>query len=596
MLQHLINDYAWSFALFAGALIALAGAGLIGFLAYRRLHEQKLFLDTAVGNMCQGLTMFDRSGRLILCNPRYIEMYGLDPNVIKPGCTVRQVIEHRIETGSLAPSEAENYANVREAAIVPQKAVTNIVELANGRTIVVTRRSMPGGGWVATHEDITERRQSEVRIAHMAHHDALTDLPNRVLLRERLEAALAHVRRGQQLAVLYLDLDHFKSTNDSLGHAVGDELLKAVAGRLSGCLRETDTIARLGGDEFAIIQTGIESPSDAEALARRIRDALTAPYQLADHQILADVSIGISIAPNDGRASDQLLKQADMALYRAKSDGRGTFRFFEPEMDARVRERRTLELDLRKALANDEFEMYYQPLFNLQRNAVSGCEALLRWHHPERGMISPAEFIPIAEETGLIVKIGEWALRTACAEAATWPNDVTVAVNVSPIQFKEPALVLTVVDALAASGLAPGRLEIEITEAVLLRDNDATLASLHQLRDLGVRVVMDDFGTGYSSLSYLRSFPFDKIKIDRSFIKDLSDLNDASAIVQAITSLATSLNITTTAEGAETQAQMDRIRSLGCTEMQGYLFSRPKTAGDIARLFQARAEASASAA
>jgi diguanylate cyclase (GGDEF)-like protein len=601
MLWNVIIDGALSFASFGGVLAALAAASLIGLFAFRRLREQKLCLDTAVDNMCQGLTMFDRSGRLILCNRRYIEMYGLDPEVIKPGCTVRQVIEHRIATGSLAPSEAEKYANLRDAAVVPEKAVTskavtNIVELANRRTIVVTRRSMPGGGWVATHEDVTERRQSESKIAHMAHHDALTDLPNRILLRDRLEAALVRVRRGEQLAVLYLDLDHFKSTNDSLGHAVGDELLKAVAGRLRACLRETDTIARLGGDEFAVIQTAIDGPSHVAALARRVRDALTAPYQLADHQILADVSIGISIAPNDGTASDQLLKQADMALYRAKSDGRGTFRFFEAEMDARVKARRMIELDLRKALANEELELYYQPLVNLERNAVSGCEALLRWHHPERGMISPAEFIPIAEETGLIVKIGEWVLRRACAEAATWPDDVTVAVNVSPIQFREPTLVLTVVNALAQAGLSPRRLEIEITEAVLLRDNDATLASLHQLRELGVRVVMDDFGTGYSSLSYLRSFPFDKIKIDRSFIKDLSDESDAGAIVQAITGLASSLNITTTAEGAETQAQMDRIRSLGCTEMQGYLFSRPKSAKDIAHLFRARAAAAASAA
>jgi diguanylate cyclase (GGDEF)-like protein len=596
MPHNVIYDYTWSLTSFGGALAVLAAASLVGFFAFRRVRQQKLCLDTAVDNMCQGLTMFDRSGRLILRNRRYIEMYGLDPDVIKPGCTVREVLEHRIATGSLAPSEAENYVNVRQAAIVPEKSVTNIVELANNRTIVVTRRSMPGGGWVATHEDITERRQSEVRIAHMAHHDALTDLPNRVLLRDRLDAALVRVRRGEQLAVHYLDLDHFKSTNDSLGHSVGDELLKAVADRLRGCLRETDTIARLGGDEFAIIQTAIDQPTDAAILARRVREALTAPYQLADHQILADVSIGISIAPNDGTGSDQLLKQADMALYRAKSDGRGTFRFFEAEMDARVKARRMLELDLRKALANDEFELHYQPLVNLERNAVSGCEALLRWHHPERGMISPNDFIPIAEETGLIVKIGEWAMRKACAEAATWPDDITVAVNVSPIQFREPTLVLTVVNALAAAGLPARRLEIEITEAVLLRDNDATLSSLHQLRDLGVRVVMDDFGTGYSSLSYLRSFPFDKIKIDRSFIKDLSDGSDSAAIVQAITALATNLNITTTAEGTETVAQMDRIRSLGCTEMQGYLFSRPKSASDIAAMFRTGAAPAASAA
>jgi diguanylate cyclase (GGDEF)-like protein len=597
MLENLIyqNAPAWTFAFLVAAVSALVATGLIGVFAYRRLREQKLCLDTAVNNICQGLTMFDKSGRLTLCNSRYIEMYGLSPDVIKPGCTVREVVEHRIATGSLDASEADKYVHIRQSAIGLDKAVTNVVELKNNRTIVVTRRSMPGGGWVATHEDITERRQAEVKIAHMAHHDALTDLPNRVLLRDRLDAALMRVRRGDHLAVLYLDLDHFKSTNDSLGHSVGDELLKAVADRLRGCVREIDTIARLGGDEFAIIQAGIAEPADAAALARRIREVITVPYQLADHQILADASIGISIAPDDGTGSDQLLKQADMALYRAKSDGRGTFRFFEAEMDERVKARRSIELDLRKALDADEFELHYQPLINLERNEICSCEALLRWHHPERGMISPAEFIPIAEETGLIVKIGEWVLRRACAEAATWPDDVTVAVNVSPVQFKEQTLVLSVANALADSGLAARRLEIEITEAVLLRDNEATLTSLHQLRDLGVRVVMDDFGTGYSSLSYLRSFPFDKIKIDRSFIRDLSTVNDASAIVQAITGLASTLKITTTAEGAETQAQMDMIRSLGCTEMQGYLFSRPKSADDIARVFRSRAKAASAA-
>jgi diguanylate cyclase (GGDEF)-like protein len=588
MLQTLIshaNDGAWTPALLAGVSCTLATTALVGLLAYYRVRAQKSRLDTALNNICQGLTMFDRSGCLILCNQRYIEMYGLSPDVIKPGCTVRQVVEHRIETGSLTADEANRYVDVREAALIPETAVTNVVELANKRTIMVTRTSMHGGGWVATHEDISERRQAEARIAHMAHHDALTDLPNRVLLRDRLNAALARVGRGEMLAVLYLDLDHFKRINDSLGHPVGDALLRSVAERLRGCMRDTDTIARLGGDEFAVIQTPITQPSDAALLAARIRDSIIAPYQVDDHQILADVSIGISIAPNDGTSSDQLLQQADMALYQAKGDGRGAVRYFKQDMDERVKARRALESDLREALARDQFELYYQPLMNLERNAICGCEALLRWHHPERGMISPAEFIPIAEETGLIVEIGELVIRMACAEAATWPDDMKVAVNVSPAQFKDQSLVLAVMDALAESGLAARRLEVEITEAVLLRDNEATIASLHQLRNLGVRIVMDDFGTGYSSLSYLRSFPFDKIKIDRSFIRDLCVVDDASAIVQAITDLAKTMNITTTAEGVETPAQLDRIRALGCTEMQGYLFSRPKTANDVASLF-----------
>jgi diguanylate cyclase (GGDEF)-like protein len=523
------NDYAWTLALLASSGCTLATAALVGLLAYRRVRGQKLRLDTAIQNICQGLTMFDKSGRLTLCNERYIEMYGLSREIIKPGCSVRQVLEHRIETGSLTADEAQQYVNIRQASMVPEKAITKVVELANKRTFVVTRRSMPGGGWVATHEDITERRQAEAKIAHMAHHDSLTDLPNRVLLRDRLDAALAHAAPGELLAVLYLDLDQFKSINDSLGHSIGDELLKAVAGRLRGCLRESDTIARLGGDEFAIIQTAIAHPSDTELLARRIRDSIIAPYKLDGHQILADVSIGISIAPNDGTSSDQLLKQADMALYRAKGDGRGTFRYFEPEMDALVKARRELELDLRDALANRQFELYYQPLMNLERNEFSGCEALLRWCHPRRGMISPTEFIPVAEDTGLIIKIGEWVIRNACAEAATWPGDVTVAVNVSPVQFKEQTLVLTVAD-------------------------------------------------------------------DRSFIKDLSSAGDASAIVQAITDLASTLSMTTTAEGAETQEQVDMLRTLGCTEIQGFLFSHPKTAGEIAKLFHERLEKDTAAA
>jgi diguanylate cyclase (GGDEF)-like protein len=449
---------------------------------------------------------------------------------------------------------------------------------------------------VSTHEDITSRREAEAQIAHMAHHDALTNLPNRVLLRERLEEALAQVKRGGQIAVLYLDLDHFKSINDTLGHGVGDELLKQVALRLERSLGADDTIARLGGDEFAIVQTGIGSPSDVANLASRIREALTRPYDLEGHQVPADVSIGISIAPDDTSDPDQLLKNADMALYRSKADGRGTFRFFEPQMDERVKARRTLELDLRNAIVSGEFELYYQPLLNLEHHQISGCETLLRWHHPTRGMVSPGEFIPVAEETGLINQIGEWVLRQACLEAASWPNEIAVAVNLSPVQFKNQNLAQLVVSALAHSGLPAQRLELEITEAVLLQNSDATLATLHRLRELGVRIAMDDFGTGYSSLSYLRSFPFDKIKIDRSFINDIADKDESGAIVQAVTSLASRLNMTTTAEGVETHAQLQIVESLGCTEMQGYLYSRPVPAAQLAKLLPTTAKPAARAA
>ncbi len=587
MFQNLIsaaNDLGWSLALVA----AVAILGLIGVLAYRRVRLQKLCLDTAVGNMSQGLTMFDKSGTLVLCNQRYIEMYGLSSDVIKPGCTVNDVVEHRIATGSLTVFEAQGYVNDRQTTLTQGKIVTKDFKLPNGREIVVTRRPVHGGGWVATHEDMTERRRAEAQIAHMAYHDALTGLGNRVLLRQQLEAALLRVQQGERIAVLYLDLDNFKTLNDSLGHSGGDTLLKAVAERLRGCLKQTDTIARMGGDEFAILQTELGQPSDAEYLARRLRAAVRMPLDVDGQQITADVSIGISLAPNDGTDASQLLKQADMAMYAAKCDGRGTFRYFEPDMNARALARRTLELDLRNAITNDEFELYYQPIVNLERNEVSSCEALLRWHHPQRGMVMPDEFIPVAEETGLIVEIGEGVLRKACAAAAAWPDNVTVAVNVSSAQFKNQALVLKVVSALAASGLSARRLAIEVTETALILDNEATLATLHQLRDLGVRIAMDDFGTGYSSLSYLRSFPFDKIKIDRSFINDISDTGNAGAIVQATISMAASMNMTTTAEGVETREQLEKVRALGCTEMQGYLFSRPLCGDDLARLFRTR--------
>jgi diguanylate cyclase (GGDEF)-like protein len=560
------------------------------------LRLENIKLDAALQNMSQGLVMFDRDGRLIVCNQRYAELYRLPPELIRPGASQKEILQHRIASGLIADSNAVRFVQGRTTEGVPRTPTETILELADGRTLLVAVRPLANGGWLSTHEDITARREAEAQIAHMAHHDALTNLPNRVLLRERLDEALAHVERGGRIAVLYLDLDHFKSINDTLGHGIGDELLKQAALRLRGCLREGDTIARLGGDEFAIIQTDIASPSDAASLAARVRDALTAPYELDGHQVPADASIGISLAPDDTVDADQLLKNADMALYRSKADGRGTFRFFEPQMDERVRARRQLELDLRNAIVNSEFELYFQPVVNLARNEISACETLLRWHHPTRGMVPPAEFIPLAEETGLINQIGEWVLRRACLAAAAWPSDVAVAVNLSPVQFKNQNLALLIVSALADSGLPARRLELEITEAVLLQNNEPTLATLHQLRDLGVRVAMDDFGTGYSSLSYLRSFPFDKIKIDRSFINDIADKDESGAIVQAVTSLASRLNMATTAEGVETEAQLQMIQALGCTEMQGYLYSRPVPGIDLARLLSAHRPASGSAA
>jgi diguanylate cyclase (GGDEF)-like protein len=390
------------------------------------------------------------------------------------------------------------------------KITHQIVDTADGRAIQIINQPLEAGGWVATIEDVTERKRSDEKIVRLAHYDALTDLPNRVLFREQLEHALKKVQPDQQLAVLYIDIDEFKSVNDALGHSIGDELLKAVAGRLRGCLAETDVAARLGGDEFAIIQTAIKHASDTAHLVGRIYEAIREPYDCAGHLITTDASIGIALAAEPAADLDQLLKNADMAVYEAKADGRRTYRFFGSGMDARVKTRRILELDLRQAIMDGGFEVYYQPLVNLADNKISSGEALLRWRHPKRGMISPSEFIPIAEETGLINQLGDWVLNTACIEAASWPDHIRVAVNVSPIQFKSETLALNVATALAASGLAPCRLELEITEAILIRDDEAALAVLHQLRELGVRIALDDFGTGYSSLSHLQRSPKDR--------------------------------------------------------------------------------------
>jgi diguanylate cyclase (GGDEF)-like protein/PAS domain S-box-containing protein len=433
--------------------------------------------------------------------------------------------------------------------------------------------------------DVTERRQAEARIAYMAEHDALTDLPNRTLFLRRLDEALARIgRQHEALAVLCLDLDHFKSVNDTLGHPVGDRLLREVAARLNACASGTEIVARLGGDEFAIIETKRTGPQELSALAERIAKAVSEPYEIDGHEAIVGASIGIAVGPEDGEASDVLMRNADMALYRAKADGRGTFHFFEAEMDRRIQARRALELDLRKAFQNGEFELYYQPQISLESNAVCGFEALLRWRHSERGMIPPSEFIPLAEDIGLIVPLGEWVLREACAQAATWRGDLKLSVNLSPAQFKSRNLIAAVVGALAASGLAPQRLELEITESVLLSENETNVATLHQLRGLGARISLDDFGTGYSSLSYLRSFPFDRIKIDQSFVRELAANSECLAIIRAVAGLGTSLGIATTAEGVETAEQLERLRQEGCTEVQGYLFSPPRPASELREL------------
>jgi diguanylate cyclase (GGDEF)-like protein/PAS domain S-box-containing protein len=437
--------------------------------------------------------------------------------------------------------------------------------------------------------DITERRKAEARIAYMAHHDGLTNLANRELYQERLKEAL---EGNSRVAVLCIDLDLFKNVNDSFGHPVGDRLLKQVAERLRAQVRGTNLAARLGGDEFAVILGADVSLKELSGFGARLISALSAPYDIDGNEVVIGASIGIALSPGDGETCEQLMRNADMALYRAKQDGRGVHRFFEREMDLQAQKRREMELDLRHAFTNGEFELHYQPLVDIWSDKISGFESLLRWRHPDKGMISPAEFIPVAEDIGLITAIGEWVLREACSEAAKWPQDVKVAVNLSSVQFRSRNLVQVVISALANSGLSPNRLELEITESVFLAETEANLAILHQLRELGVAISMDDFGTGYSSLSYLRSFPFDKIKIDRSFVKDLAQRPDCVAIVRAISDLGRSLNITTTAEGVETVDQLDWLRAEGCNEVQGFLFSAARPAAEVEQLlfrFGARA-------
>ena len=552
------------------------------------LRIRNLQFDTAINNMSQGLCFFDSEHRLIVCNERYVEMYDLPPGRVGPGTPLTEVVDLRFEAGSFPAMTRDEYLHWRSNVAVSAEPTDSIVELRNGRTFLIRHRPMPDLGWVATHEDITEKRQIELKIEHMAHHDSLTDLANRVRLNERLERALGDPANCRMVAVHHVDLDRFKAVNDTFGHHAGDKLLKIVASRLRGVVRDTDTIARMGGDEFVIVQAPFTDPIEATALAQRVISAMAEPFDLDGHQAGVGASVGIAVSPTDGATPEKLLRNADLALYRAKGDGRGTFRFFEAGMDEQMQTRRIMEQDLRKALPAGEFELYYQPVVNLQSGAISGFEALIRWNHPARGLISPATFIPLAEEIGFIIPLGEWVIRQACVTAAKWPEHLHVAVNISAAQFRSAGLMQVIVSALAASRLKPTRLEIEITETVLLQDKDATLAILHQLRALGVRIAMDDFGTGYSSLTYLQSFPFDKIKIDRSFVKDITENAGSLNIVRAVAALANGMGMTATAEGVETNEQLDRITAEGCTEMQGYLFSRPLPAADIERLFLSR--------
>jgi diguanylate cyclase (GGDEF)-like protein len=543
-------------------------------------YMQSQRFDLALSNMQQGLAMFDNADRLMVANRRFYQLVGATADAFPPNITAAGLMELAVAHGGFTHEDMEALHRWRKTAAVMSAEASSTFEMTNGQSMVMTYQPM-ADGWLATYEDITERRDAQHTMAHMARHDALTDLPNRVLFREKMEEALTHARRGHSMALLCLDLDQFKTVNDTLGHPVGDALLVAVARRLTEHVRDTDTVARVGGDEFAVVQAPIDKPTEAADFADRLIAMLDTPFEVDGHQIVIGTSIGVVFAPQDGLDADQLLKNADLALYRAKSDDRGVYRLFHTGMDAEMQERRLLELDLRQALRSGQFEVFYQPLVALRTQAMSGFEALLRWHHPERGMVSPAMFIPLAEEIGAIVPIGEWVLRQACAAAASWDGTLRVSVNLSPVQFKSRNLVASVAAALREARLAPARLELEITETVMLQDTEATLATLHELRNLGVSISMDDFGTGYSSLSYLRRFPFDRIKIDQSFVREIDRQHDCGAIIRAVIALSREFGMATTAEGVETREQLCALAQAGCSDIQGYLFSRPVPLGDI---------------
>ena len=547
---------------------------------------QTLRFHTAINNISQGLCFFDGQGRLIVCNSRYAHMYGLTDDMVRPGTRLQDIVEHRFRTGNCPEMSQDEYLAWRNAVAVSKAASDTVMTLRDGRVYAIHHQPMPDGGWVATHDDITERKRAVAQIERMAHHDALTGLPNKGVFRERLAQAVQRTRGGEPLAVLYLDLDRFKAVNDTLGHPVGDELLRATAQRLCECLRQSDMVARLGGDEFAIIQADAPQPAAANSLAERLVRVLGAPFEIDGHQIVIGASVGVAFSPEHGTDPDELLKKADLAMYDAKAAGRGAASFFNTMMDEQVQGRRALELDLRRAIEAGEFVLHYQAIVSLPRRTLIGFEALVRWQHPQRGLVGPDHFIPAAEETGLIGPLGEWVLREAFAQAALWPAHLGLAVNLSPLQLRGGNFVKVLRSALAAAGLAPTRVEIEITENVLLAENSINLAILHELRALGVRISLDDFGVGFSSLSYLRSFPFKKIKIDRSFVADVVGNREAAAIVRAITTLGADLDMIITAEGVETEAQLQRVQELGCDEAQGYLISAPRPADELASLIE----------
>jgi diguanylate cyclase (GGDEF)-like protein len=567
------------------------------------LRRTNLLFDAALNSMLQGMVVWGSDKRVQLVNGRFFAICGMPVGCVGPGMTVREVTDIAVHHG-LFPDEDSGEVCIKLTALLARRRSLQIeMAMRPGLLVRVASEPMANGGAVVTFEDVTEKRRNEEQIVFMARHDALTSLPNRTLFQDHMGTAVAGLGEDRHFAVFCLDLDRFKEVNDTLGHAAGDEVLRLVAGRLRHTVRDHDLVARIGGDEFAIVIAntggGLEAPT---SFAVRLLESIGAPYEVHGNRIVIGVSIGIALSEPQ-TSSAELLKRADVALYHAKEE-RGTFAFFEPGMNQLLHARRELEADLRLAVQHSEFEVNYQPLYNLEENRVTAFEALVRWNSPTRGRVSPTDFIALAEQTGLIIPIGEWVLRIACAEAMSWPAHVCVAVNLSPVQFKNKRLVSMVRETLEATGLPAQRLELEITETVLLQDTEAVMTTLHSLHALGLRVSMDDFGTGYSSLGYLHRFPFDKIKIDRSFISDLRivapDAGDGTAtggalsaaaksaamIVRAITGLGENLGISTTAEGVETAEQLVQIRREGCTEVQGYFISPPRPAAEVPALLR----------
>jgi diguanylate cyclase (GGDEF)-like protein/PAS domain S-box-containing protein len=549
-----------------------------------KLRQQKILLDTALENMSQGLCMFDADGNMTLFNERYAKMMGLSAAWLK-GRSLLDLFKRRKASGEFVGDPEGFFARVVTDAR-EGKFNTRIMQTSGGRALRVVDQPMRGGGWVATFEDVTEWRKAQAQISYMAHHDALTGLANRTQLVKKLEKVLAVLPlKGGSVAVHFIDLDRFKKVNDTLGHEGGDFLLKTAAERLRSVTRVNDVVARLGGDEFVVIQIGVGSKDQAEDLASRLTSAVTAPMKFREQSIIATVSVGVALTPADGNDPERLLKSADLAMYKAKADGRGCIRFFQPEMDAELQARSKLERTIRDAVLHDRYELHYQPLFEMSEHRLTGFEALIRLPADDGTLIPPLAFIPVAEELRLIDRIGEWVLRAACRTAVTWPENLTVAVNLSPAQFL-PGLAGSVSDIVAAAlkdaGLAAHRLELEITETLLLGDSAAIMAELQTLKAMGVAIVMDDFGTGYSSLSYLWRFPFDKIKIDRSFMQGFNGSGrDAKTLVKTIIALGRELNMRVTVEGVETAAQAAFLDKADGDQVQGFFFGRPVPGSEV---------------